>query len=37
MRGGIFTIDRVHDRLIFRLGKSMARAERVTPKPRRGK
>lgn len=34
MRGGLFTIDRVHDRLVFRLGKSAARARRITPKKR---
>lgn len=37
MRDGIFTIDRVHDRLIFRLGKAMARAERIIPGTRRGR
>ena len=29
MRQGIFTIDRVHVRLVFRIGKKRARAERV--------
>lgn len=34
MRGGVLTIDRVHDRLIFRLGRASASAERTLPKPR---
>lgn len=29
MRQGIFTIDRVHHALVFRIGKKQARAERV--------
>lgn len=37
MRGDLFTIDRVHDRLVFRLGKAMASAERTIPKKRSGK
>lgn len=37
MRGDLFTIDRVHDRLVFRLGKAMASAERFIPKKRSGK
>lgn len=29
MRDGVFTIDRVHSRLIFRIDKKAARAERI--------
>lgn len=29
MRQGIFTIDRVHNRLVFRIDKKRARAERT--------
>lgn len=29
MRQDIFTIDRVHQRLVFRLGKKLAKAERI--------
>jgi type IV secretion system protein VirB9 len=29
MRGGIFTIDRVHPKLVFRIDKKLARAERL--------
>lgn len=30
MRSGIFTIDRVHGELVFRIGKKFARAQRMT-------
>lgn len=30
MRQGVFTIDRVHDRLVFRIGKKHAKAVRVS-------
>lgn len=32
MRQDIFTIDRVHQRLVFRIGKKLAKAERVIRK-----
>lgn len=32
MRDGMFTIDRVHEQLVFRIDKAMARARRITPK-----
>ena len=31
MRQDIFTIDRVHQRLVFRIGKKLAKAERAIP------
>lgn len=37
MRGGIVTIDRVYEGLVFRIDKTSAQAERVQEKKRRGK
>lgn len=34
MRQDIFTIDRVHQRLVFRIGKKLAKAERVVSQGR---
>ena len=33
MRGGVFTIDRVYEQLIFRIDKDAARARRRERKP----
>jgi len=30
MRGDIFTIDRIHSRLVFRIDKKLARAQRIS-------
>jgi type IV secretion system protein VirB9 len=30
MRNDIFTIDRVHQRLVFRIDKKLARAQRIS-------